>query len=319
MNLLVAFLSLVIDQSFGYPAALQRTIRHPVQWMGALLDWIEPRANRPEDAPGRQRVSGASLLVILLVVSVLPALLIADILHQFAYGWVVEGLLAAPFLAQKSLDEAVRAVAVAFDTSLFEARAAVSQIVGRDTDTLDESGVSRGAIESLAESTSDGVVAPLFWLVLLGLPGIVLYKAVNTADSMLGHRNTRFEHFGWASAKLDDVLNWIPARLTALLVAGAALAIPGADAVQAMSSALRDAPKHASPNAGWPEAAMAGALGISLGGPRAYRGEVIDLARMGSGRTKLARNDIVSALVLYRIAMLLLGLLFAVLGFLAIR
>src|SRR5690606_23743679 len=149
----------------------------------------------------------------------------------------------------------------------------VSQIVGRDPESLDESGVARAAVESLAESASDGVIAPLFWLVLGGLPGIALYKAVNTADSMVGHRNERYRDFGWASARFDDLVNWIPARLTALLFAGAAFWVKGADPERSWTTALRDAGKHASPNAGWPEAAMAGALGFALGGPRSYDGE----------------------------------------------
>jgi adenosylcobinamide-phosphate synthase len=183
--------------------------------------------------------------------------------------------------------------------SLHAGQTAVSHIVGRDPQVLDESGVSKAAIESLAESTSDAVVAPLFWLLLLGLPGIVLYKAINTADSMVGHKSERYLQFGWASARLDDVANWIPARLTALLIAGTCLLVPRTDAEAAWSTALRDAGRHSSPNSGWPEAAFAGALHIALGGQRSYEGEVHDLPTFGSGQTNLTSVDVLRALSLY--------------------
>ena len=315
MTSLAALIALFLDWRFGYPDALQNRIGHPVQWMGALIDRLDQCANWPDDAPARRRTSGAAVLVILLVASVVPAFLIADVLDAFPYGWIAEGLLAAPFFAQKSLSDAVAGVSAALETSLPDARQAVAHIVGRDTDTLDKSGVARAAIESLAENTSDGIVAPLFWFLLFGLPGIVAYKAINTADSMLGHRNTRFADFGWASARLDDLVNIIPSRLTALLFAAAALAMPKADPVGALSSALRDAPRHASPNAGWPEAAMAGALGITLGGARDYGGESLDLPKMGAGRTELTGEDIVWALILYRMAGLILTMLVAMHAF----
>ncbi|HHY51355.1 MAG TPA: cobalamin biosynthesis protein CobD, partial [Alphaproteobacteria bacterium] len=194
---------------------------------------------------------------------------------------------------------AVAAVADALGRSLAAGRQQVREIVGRDPDALDAAGVARAAIESLAESASDGVIAPLFWLIVGGLPGIALYKAVNTADSMIGHRTERYRDFGWASARLDDLLNFVPARLTALLVCGAAFWVSGADARNGWTTALRDARKHASPNAGWPEAALAGALGFALGGPRSYDGEVHDLPRFGDGREDLGPADIRRALELY--------------------
>jgi adenosylcobinamide-phosphate synthase len=175
----------------------------------------------------------------------------------------------------------------------------VSHIVGRDPEALDEAAVARAAIESLAESTSDGVIAPLFFLILGGLPGIALYKAVNTADSMIGHKTERHLQFGWAAARFDDLLNLIPARLTALLIAGAAFFLKGAHPEAAWSTALSDAKKHESPNAGWPEAAFAGALGFRLGGPRSYGGEPVDLPSFGTGRADLTPSDIERALLLY--------------------
>jgi adenosylcobinamide-phosphate synthase len=159
--------------------------------------------------------------------------------------------------------------------------------------------VARAGVESLAENASDGVIAPLFWLLLLGLPGIALYKAVNTADSMVGHKNPKYLDYGWASARFDDLLNWVPARLTGLLLVAAAALVPGAHAAAAWEAMLSDAAKHDSPNAGWPEAAMAGALGVALGGPRAYDGEVHDLPTMGQGRAALDAGDIGQALRLY--------------------
>jgi len=237
------------------------------------------------------------------------ALLIVAVTRRFPFGWVLEALIASSLLAQKELGRAVKAVADTLAVSLDSGRSAVSHIVGRDPDTLDEAGVARAAIESLAESTSDAVVAPLFWLFLAGLPGIVLYKAINTADSMVGHKTERHLEFGWASARFDDIVNWIPARLTALLVAGASFLIRRNDPEAAWSTALRDARKHASPNAGWPEAAMAGALGLRLAGPIAYDGVMQDKPWIGGGRAAAGPEDIRRALRLYRRACLLLWLI----------
>jgi adenosylcobinamide-phosphate synthase len=216
---------------------------------------------------------------------------------------VLEILIATPFLAQKELGRAVRAVAEALRTSLGAGREAVSHIVGRDPQALDEAGVSRAAIETLAESTSDGVVAPLFWLILLGLPGIALYKAINTADSMIGHKSERYRDYGWAAAKLDDLINWIPARLTVVLLVIACFFTPHASPSKAWDAARRDARKHASPNSGWPEAAFAGALNYTLGGPRSYDGEMVDLPAFGTGKRDLVASDILRALQLYRMTL----------------
>jgi adenosylcobinamide-phosphate synthase len=312
---LLAPLALLIERVVGYPPALFRAVGHPVTWMGALIGWLEARLNRGDN----RRLKGVLLLVLLLGAGLAISLLIVAVTRRVPFGWVLEAILASTLLAQRELGRAVKAVADTLAVSLDSGRAAVSQIVGRDPHVLDESGVARAAIESLAESTSDAVVAPLFWLFVGGLPGILLYKAVNTADSMVGHRNERYAEFGWASARFDDVVNWIPARLTALLVAGASFLTRRTDPEAAWSTALRDARKHASPNAGWPEAAFAGSLGIELGGPRAYDGEVHELPSFGDGRAELTASDILPALVLYWTAMnLLLGLAIA-LGFLLWR
>jgi adenosylcobinamide-phosphate synthase len=181
-------------------------------------------------------------------------------------------------------------------------RQAVGAIVGRDTADLDEAGVSRAAIESLAESFSDGVTAPLFWMVIGGLPGAALYKTINTADSMIGHKDSRYRAFGWAAARLDDLVNLPASRLSALLLVTAAALVPDADRAGALRSVLRDGRTHRSPNAGWPEAAMAGALGLRLAGPRTYDGEVVDDHWMGDGRAEATPSDILRALRLFRVA-----------------
>lgn len=295
MHVFLAPLALLLERLVGYPTPVYKAIRHPVVWMGALLDWLDKTLNKGT----HQRLKGVLALLILLAVTAAITVAIHLGLSLIPFGWVIEAILATTLLAQKELARAVRAVADALETSLEAGRRQVSQIVGRDPETLDSAGVSRAAIESLAESTSDGIIAPLFWLVLGGLPGIALYKAINTADSMIGHKTERHLQFGWAAARLDDLVNWLPARLSALLVAGAAFWVTGAEAEKAWTTALRDARKHASPNAGWPEAAFAGALGYALGGPRSYAGETIDLPSLGTGRRDLGPADIRNALALY--------------------
>ena len=292
---MTALLALFLERLVGYPNALVARIGHPVMWMGRLIAGLDLRLNIGDCR--RQR--GVLALIVLLAVTALATVPLALALRSIPFGWVVEAILASSLLAQKSLRDAVCAVAVALSRSLDEGRRAVSHIVGRDPQALDQAGVSRAAIESLAESTSDGVIAPLFFLILGGLPGIALYKAVNTADSMIGHKTERHLQFGWAAARFDDLLNLIPARLTALLIAGAAFFVKGAHPEAAWSTALSDAKKHESPNAGWPEAAFAGALDLKLGGPRSYDGEVVDLPSFGTGRPDLGPADIERALGLY--------------------
>lgn len=295
MEFLLAPLALLLERAAGYPKPVLALIGHPAMWMGALITWLEARLN----AGTRRRLKGTLMLLLLLGTVLAIALLIVATTRRIPFGFVLEAVLASSLLAQMALGHAVKAVADGLRTSLDAGRRAVSQIVGRDPDVLDEAGVASAAIESLAESTSDGVVAPLFWLLIGGLPGIVLYKAINTADSMVGHRDARYVEFGWASAKVDDIVNWIPARISALLVGAASFFVRGADPEAAWGTALRDARKHASPNAGWPEAAFAGSLGFSLGGPRAYDGEVHDLPELGYGRRDLNAPDILKSLELY--------------------
>jgi adenosylcobinamide-phosphate synthase len=302
MAWLLAPLTLLIERVVGYPGWLYKAIGHPVTWMGALISFVEIRVNGGKN----RRLKGVLMLLLLLLTALAAGLLIIAVTRRIPFGWMLEALLASSLLAQKELGRAVKVVADGLNLSLDSGRRAVSHIVGRDPEALDESGVARAAIESLAESTSDGVVAPLFWLLIGGLPGLLIYKAANTADSMVGHRNERYLEFGWASARFDDLLNWIPARLTALLIAGSSFLVRRADPEVAWSTALRDARKHDSPNAGWPEAAFAGALGLRLGGARAYAGEVHDLPSFGDGRADLTSLDILKALELYWMAMNLL-------------
>ena len=301
-------LTLLVERWLGYPPRLVDLIGHPVIWMGRFISFMEKGVDKRERSPQQRREAGIFTLAVLLLVTGAIAVLVQQVVRSFPLGWVIEVLIGSAFLAQKELGRAVKAVADALGLSLEAGREAVSHVVGRDPQALDEAGVSRAAIETLAESTSDGVVAPWFWLVLLGLPGIALYKAINTADSMIGHLNDRYRDYGWAAARLDDLVNLVPARFSAGLVVVACFLVPGASPSGAWQAAMRDARKHKSPNSGWPEAAFAGALGFSLGGPRAYEGEVVDLPTMGRGRATLTAGDIEKSLTLYRMVLnVLLG------------
>jgi len=300
MESLIAPLALALERRFGYPQKLTDTIGHPVVWFGKLISFCETRLNTEARTGPQRKLAGLVALALLLLSVLIVTVGIRTILSWLPFGWLVEMLLATAFLAQKELGRAVEAVSEALRQSLAAGREAVSHVVGRDPQALDEAGVARAAVETLAESTSDGVVAPWFFLLLFGLPGIALYKAVNTADSMIGHLNDRYRDYGWAAARLDDVLNWIPARLTVMLITMACFFVPGASPSKAWATARRDARKHESPNAGWPESAFAGALGFQLGGPRSYDGEMVELPAFGTGKAALGASDIMLALLLYR-------------------
>ena len=316
---MIVFLAAVLERLVGYPAWLTDRIGHPVIWMGKLIDVLDTRSNDPEKSFESRRMAGIVAITTVVLATLVVTLGVLQILRFLPFGWLIEILLASTLIAQKGLRDAVLAVARALDRQGVEdARREVANIVGRDTAALAQAEISRAAIETLAENTSDGVIAPLVFLALFGLPGAAVYKAINTADSMIGHRSERYAAFGWASAKLDDLVNFIPARLTAGLFVLAARSMPAADSKAAWETARRDAPHHASPNAGWPEAAMAGALGFGLGGPRAYKGELLDLPKMGEGKRNLTADDIATAISLYDRAMLIaLGIL-AVWGLLSI-
>jgi adenosylcobinamide-phosphate synthase len=309
----LAAVALGIEALFGYPQALYRGVGHPVTWIGRLIGFLEAHLNESEASPLRRRVLGAIALGLLLLVAGVSAQALTSVVRAWVkpetLGFVILALAASTLLAQKSLDQHVRAVAEALEHEGLEAaRNAVARIVGRETSALDPAGVARAAIESLAESFSDGVVAPAFWIAILGLCGGALFKAINTADSMIGHRTARYAAFGFAAAKLDDLVNWPAARLAALWIGLAGLLLPEASAVQAWRCVKRDADAHSSPNAGWPEAAMAGALGVKLGGPRTYadrKGGGGEDFWIGDGRADLDARDIYAALRLYRRACLM--------------
>jgi adenosylcobinamide-phosphate synthase len=310
-----ALLALVIEAALGYPPPLLRAIGHPVTWIGAIIGALERRFNRSAASPAARRAAGLAGLATVTALVGAVAFAIERTLLPLPFGMLGVALLASTLIAQRSLHDHVARVACALEQNgLGGGRAAVAHIVGRDPDALDEAGVARAAIESLAENFSDGVVAPVFWLALGGLAAGAAYKAVNTADSMVGHRTDRFAAFGWAAARLDDLVNLPASRLTALLLIAAAGTTPGASAVESLRTVRRDARRHRSPNAGYPEAAMAGALGLALAGPRIYGGIQIDDALMGDGRREATAADIRSALALYRRADALLIALVALLA-----
>ncbi len=298
---LILAAALPIEAALGYPAALFRRIGHPVSWAGALIAWLDAALNRGH----ARRARGVAAVLVLLAAAGGPAWAVqAALLRWLPLPWAVAvlALLASSLLAQRSLHQHVGAVRTGLRGGLAAGRLAVSHIVGRDPASLDGHGVARAAVESLAENFADGVVAPALWCALLGLPGIALYKAINTADSMIGHRTPRHEAFGWAAARLDDAVNLPASRLAALLIAIAS-GHPG----PALRAVSRDARRHRSPNAGWPEAAMAGALGLRLAGPRVYGAVTVTDGWMGDGRAEATADDIGRALAVYRRACLLGG------------
>lgn len=293
--------AMMVDAIFGWPRPLFDRIGHPVTWLGALIARLDATLNRDGDSADRRRLSGifASMLVILLAVAI--GATVQLLLPSGWSGTLLIGLLAWPFLALKSMYDHVADVAEPLvNGDLAGAREAVAMIVGRDPSALDDAGVARSAIESLAENTSDGIVAPLFWGVLLGLPGIAGYKAVNTLDSMIGHRTPRHEAFGWAAARIDDIANLVPARMTGVL-----FALVSSRPAAALQCMMRDARQHRSPNAGWPEAAMAGALSVRLSGPRVYGESIADEPWLNAGAPDPAAADVAQALSVYVRAMFL--------------
>jgi len=283
--------------------------------MGRLISWFDRRLNRDSDAPETRRRAGAVTVLALLVIVGAVSIVIELSLIVLPFGILAVALVASTLLAQRSLFVHIADVADALEEGdINAAREAVARVVGRDTTDLDEAGIARAAIESLAENFSDGVVAPSLWMIVAGLPGAAFYKAINTADSMIGHRNERYRDFGQTAAKLDDFVNLPPSRLSALLIVASAYVTRGASASSSWRAMRRDASRHASPNAGYPEAAMAGALGFALGGPRSYEGAEHDGAWMGDGRSDLNAHDIHDALRLYTSAD---GLLIAIVFVLA--
>ena len=305
----------MIELCAGYPQALLRTVGHPVTWIGRLIAVLDRWLNRETAEAKWRRCAGVIAILLLLGIVGTIAFIVEHELLRLPFGPIAVAVVASTLIAQKSLRRHVADVADALERhGLAAGRVAVAKIVGRDPQALDAAGVARAAIESLAENFSDAVVAPVFWMAIAGLPGAALYKAINTADSMIGHRTPRHEAFGWAAAKLDDLVNLPASRLSALLLVAAAALNKTASAAAAWRAVVRDASRHRSPNAGYPEASMAGALGLSLAGPRVYGGVPIDDAMMGDGRRDATAADIRRALALFRRAD---AVLIAALGLLA--
>jgi adenosylcobinamide-phosphate synthase len=301
MAVTLALLALLIEVIVGYPDRLLRAIGHPVTWMGRMIAVLDRALNHETMSDAKRRAAGIVGLLAIIGIPAIIGYVVERGVLLLPLGIVVAAIIASTLIAQRSLREHVTRVAAALEhDGVAAGRAAVAHIVGRDPDTLDEAGVARAAIESLAENFSDGVVAPAFWLAATGLAGGAAYKAINTADSMIGHRTPRHDAFGWAAARLDDLVNLPASRLSALLIVAAAAVSPGASAAHAWRAVVRDAPRHRSPNAGYPEAAMAGALGLALAGPRVYGGVRVDDAVMGNGRRDATAADIRAALRLYR-------------------
>ncbi len=295
-------LALAIEAAFGYPSRFYAAIGHPVTWIGRWIGMLDRVLNREAASFVTRKAMGALALALLLAVIIALSALAQRLCLSFGLlGLIPLALLASTLIAQRSLHEHVARVAEGLEREgLDGGRRAVAMIVGRNPQTLDEAGVARAAIESLAENFSDGIVAPAFWLGAGGLPGIAAYKAINTADSMIGHRTPRHLAFGWAAARLDDLVNLPASRLTAVLLIASAALDRTADARNAWRAVRRDAGKHRSPNAGWPEAAMAGALGLRLAGPRVYGETRVEDHWMADGRAEANAADIRRALTLYR-------------------
>ncbi len=294
-NALNLICAMALDAALGEPDWLWSRVRHPAVLMGDLIGFLDRNLNQG----GNRRLRGVLVALLLLAISLFAGRLLQSL------GPIIEIMACAALLAQKSLVVHVRDVGDALRRSLSEGREAVARIVSRDTSDMTQAQVARSAIESAAENLSDGVIAPAFWFLIGGLPGLLVYKVINTADSMIGYRNEKYFEFGWASAKLDDLLNLIPARLTCVMI------VAISKNWERWNAIVADARRHISPNAGWPEAAMARALNVALAGPRSYDGEIRDLAWVnGDARTEIGAYEVFRACdMLWRIWGLALAVL----------
>jgi adenosylcobinamide-phosphate synthase len=306
--LLLLLGGLALDCLLGDMPAIFRRVPHPVVLAGRAIAFFDRKLNREIRSEAARRDRG--ILTVIALVGGAAALGVATerLCRGHLLGAGVEMLLIGVLVAQRSLYQHVAAVAKALDTGGLPAgRAAVRHIVGRDPLSLDAHAVARAAVESLAENFSDGVVAPVFWYLLLGLPGLFAYKMANTLDSMIGHRTPRYRSFGWGAARFDDVLNLVPAPISGFLLVAAAVLADRCRPDRALVIMLRDGRKHHSPNAGWPESAMAGALGLALAGPRRYAEGLVDDPWLGDGSARAETRDITRAVHLYRTACLIEG------------
>jgi len=308
-------LALVLDAAIGAMGPVFKVLPHPVVLIGRLISWFETRLNRANRTSMDRALRGALVVAIMVSLAGVFGWAVQWLSLHHDFGWAVELFLLTALLAQRELYSAVRRVFVALKTGGVEdGRRAVGEIVGRDPAHLDEHAVCRAAIESLAENFSDGVVAPVFWYVLFGFPGLLIYKVVNTLDSMIGYKNDRYRAFGFTAARLDDILNWVPARLSGLILTCGAVVAPSANPAQAFSTMWRDAGKHNSPNAGWPEAATAGALNLALAGPRKYPHHTTTSPWIGTGTAQARANDIDRALYLFVVGCLINALMVTVIA-----
>jgi adenosylcobinamide-phosphate synthase len=304
----ILLLALAVDALIGWPDALYRKIGHPVTWLGKLISHMDKSLNRMEWHPPTRRLMGLLTAAFIILICIVSGQIIQNAVGQGILGFFISVLLAWPLLASRSLYSHVKDVAQPLELmDLRSAREAVSMIVGRDPKQLDTAGVGRAAIESLAENTSDGVVAPIFWGLIFGLPGILAYKAINTMDSMIGYKTPKHLDFGWAAARIDDLANWVPARLTGLIIA-----MMSGTPNTALQTIRRDAGKHRSPNAGWPESAMAAALGVRLSGPRSYHDKQTNDPWLYAEGRDVEGSDVTRALAVFKRSMFCLAGLLAI-------
>ena len=293
-------MAILADAVFGDPAFVYARVWHPVTGIGKGIEAFDRALNRADWPARRRQAAGLISMVAIVALAGALGLILQSLLARWGWGWLAAGLFASTFLAHNSLYRHAKGVAVALETGgLTAGREAVAHIVGRDAGSLDEAGIRRATIETLAENFSDAVTAPLFWTLLLGLPGLFAYKAINTADSMIGYRNERYADFGRAAARIDDAANLLPARLSALALVLEAAVLPQSSGRRALATVLRDARHSASPNDGYPEAAMAGALHLSLAGPRTYDGQAADFPWIGEGSPSPDSAAVHRALALY--------------------
>ena len=304
--LLILLIALVLEAYIGEASYIFRFITHPVELIGSVISLLDRKLNRKKRSNTDRTIRGLISLLIIISLSLIMGYIISWLSLNHPWGWVIELILTTTLLAQRALYNAVQRVAISLQrNSTDTSRKTVSHIVGRDTSKLDNYGVARAAIESLAENFSDGVIAPVFWYILFGFPGLLIYKAVNTMDSMIGYRTIQYKAFGYFAARFDDAMNIIPARLSAFFLILASIFVPTANPIRALKIVLRDATKHQSPNAGWPESAMAGALNLTLAGPRHVKGNVLEAPWIGEGSAKVTHLDIKRSLYLYTVACLI--------------
>jgi len=305
-SLLVLILAITVDAVMGDPRWLYSRIPHPIVVIGLQIELLDRFLNKSHYPPITRKILGVVSILIIVSSGWLTGWVIAWFCNQVSYGIILQAFIVSIFLAQNSLYRHVASVAKACKADdIIDARSQIRHIVGRDPNSLDQKAIGRAAIESLSENFSDGVVAPIFWYAVGGLPALIAYKALNTSDSMIGYLNDKYADFGWCAARFDDAANLIPARLSALIITIAAFIIPSAEGNSAFTTAIRDAKKHRSKNAGWPEAAMAGALGIKIAGPRNYNGILVEDEWMGDGIANVDASHIFIALRIYCVACIL--------------